>query len=234
MVCAACVSLALATPVWAQGEEEQAEAELMESVQDEPTDPSYNLPYAWNISFGVGTASGSNPVGSLVDEDAETISTFEIDNGFLASGRVARRFWWRLGAEVEFGYADPGVLLTETDLQGANVTTSPFGDFSYGYLGISARVDLVDARVTPFLLGGFAATFNSYPDGDNTNEPGFLFGGGLDVRIIRNIFLRGDVRGLRSTVDAPNLSRGLLEQNEADRSALATQVLWTVGLAVRF
>lgn len=232
---AAGVSLTIAAPVWAQGgQEEQSVVELMESAQEEPTDPSYNLPYTWNVSFGVGTASGSNPVGSIVDEDAMMISTFEIDNGVLINGRVARRFWWRLGGEAEFGYASPGVLLTETDLQGASVSTEPFGDFSFGYLGISARVDLVDARVTPFLLGGFAVTFNSYPEGDSGTEPGFLFGGGLEVRIIDNIFLRGDVRGLRSNVDAPNLTRGLLEQNEADRGALATQVLWTIGAAVRF
>jgi len=232
LVSAVVTSLMFAAPVWAQ-EEGQSEVDRMQSMEREPTDPSFTLPYTWNLAFGVGTASGANPVGSIVDEEAGLISTFDVDNGILVSGRVARRFWWRLGGEVEFGYASPGVLLTETDLQGASLEASDFGDYSFGYLAISARVDLVDARVTPFLLGGFAATFNSYPDGSST-EPGFIFGGGLDVHIFENFFLRGDVRGLRANIDAPALTRGLLEVDVENRSALVTEVLWTIGLAVRF
>ena len=226
------LGLSFAAPAWAQ-QGGQTEVEGMQSMQNEPTDPSYNLPYTWNISFGVGTASGANPVGSVIDEEEMTISTFELDSGALVSGRVARRIWWRLGGEAEFGYASPGVLLTETDLQGANVRTSPFADYSMGYLGFSARVDLVDARITPFLLGGLAVVFSQYDDDSSTNA-GFLFGGGLDVHIYKNFFLRGDVRGLRSNVDAPALSRGLLEMNVEDRGALSTQLLWTIGAAVRF
>lgn len=232
VVYAIIVGWAFAAPAWAQ--QGQAEVEGMQSVQNEPTDPSYNLPYTWNISFGVGTASGANPVGSVVDEEAMKISTFELDSGVLASGRVARRIWWRLGAEVEFGYASPGVLLTETDLQGASVVTSPFADYSMGYFSVSARVDLVDARITPFLLGGAALVFSQYAGDETSTNPGFLFGGGLDVQIFRNFLLRGDVRGLRSDVDAPLLSRGLLEMGVENREALSTQVLWTIGAAVRF
>jgi len=226
------ITLMFAAPAWAQTG--QSEVDSMQSMENEPTDPSYNAPYTWNISFGVGTASGANPIGSVVDEEQEKIFTFDVDSGMLISGRVARRVWWRLGVEGEFGYASPGVLVTETDLQGANIQTDPFGDFSFGYFGVSARLDLVDARITPFLLGGFAATFNSYPDGDSSTEPGFIFGGGLDVQIVDNIHFRGDLRGLRSSIDAELLSRGLLEQFEEDRSALVTQLLWTVGVAVRF
>jgi opacity protein-like surface antigen len=233
VVFAVLVAMAFAGPVWAQ-QEEQAEVERMQSMEEEPTDPSFDAPYTWNFSFGVGRASGANPVGSFVDEDAERISTFEIDGSYLISGRVARRMWWRLGIEGEFGYADPGVLVTETDLQGTNVQTEPFGDYSFGYFMINARVDLVDARITPFLLGGLAVTFNTYPGGDSSTEPGFNFGGGLDVQIYENFHLRGDIRGLRANIDAPFLSRGILEQFEQDRTALVTQLLWTIGVAVRF
>ncbi|MGD8331625.1 MAG: hypothetical protein PVJ49_19490 [Acidobacteriota bacterium] len=226
------ITLALAAPVWAQGSG-QSDVDTMQSVQNEPTDTSFTLPYTWNIAVGVGTASGANPVGSVTDEDQEKISTIAIDNGVLVTGRIARRMYWRLAPELEFGYASPGTSLTETDLQGANVTTNDYGEFSFGYVSLSARVDLVDARITPFLLGGFALTFNSYPDGASSTEPGFLFGGGVDVQVIKNFFLRADVRGLRANVDAPNLSRGLLEPGP-DRGALVTQVLWTVGVAVRF
>jgi len=235
------ITLMFAAPAWAQTG--QSEVDSMQSMENEPTDPSYNAPYTWNISFGVGTASGANPVGSFIpvvatplatDADELKIQTFDIDSGVLFSGRVAYRAWWRLGVEGEFGYAAPGVLITETNLQGANIETEPFGDYSFGYFSVSARIDLVDARITPFLTGGFAMTFNSYPEGESSTEPGFLFGGGLDVRLIDNIYLRGDLRGLRASIDAPLLSRGILEQFEADRGALSTQILWTLGVAVRF
>jgi len=226
------ITLVFAAPVWAQGSG-QSDVENMQTAQTEPTDPSFTLPYKWNIAVGIGTASGANPVGSVTDEEQEKVFTIDIDNGVLVTGRVARRIYWRLAPELEFGYASPGTALTETDLQGANVTTEPYGDYSFGYLSLSARVDLVDARITPFLLGGFALTFNSYPDGASSTEPGFVFGGGVDVHVIKNFFLRADVRGLRANIDAPNLSRGLLEPG-ADRGALVTQVLWTVGVAVRF
>ncbi len=237
-------SLLFTAPVWAQ-ESGQSQVDSMQSMQTEPTDPSYVAPYTWNVSFGVGTASGANPIGSIVDEDEEKIFTFDIDSGVYFAGRVARRMWWRLGVEGEFGYASPGVLITETDPQGQNVQTEPWADYSMGYVSASVRVDLVDARITPFLLGGFAVVFSSYDDrqvatplevdtSTSSTDPGFIFGGGLDVRIVDNINLRGDVRGLRSNVDAPLLSRGILEQFEEDRSALATQILWTLGVAVRF
>ena len=225
-------SLMFAIPAGAQ-EAGQSADDRMQAMENEPTDPSYNAPYAWNISFGVGTASGANPIGSIVDEEQSKIFTFDLDSGVLISGRVARRVWWRLGIEGEFGYASPGVLITETNLQGLNVTTEPFGDYSMGYGAISVRVDLVDARVTPFVLGGFAVVFSSYDD-EGSTDPGFIFGGGLDFRIKDGINLRGDLKGLRSNVDAPLLSRGILEQFEEDRGALSTQLLWTLGIAVRF
>jgi opacity protein-like surface antigen len=221
-----------AVPAWAQ-EAGQSAADRMQAMENEPTDPSYNAPYAWNISFGVGTATGANPVGSFVDEEQETIFTFDLDSGVLFNGRVARRVWWRLGVEGEFGYASTGVLVTETNLQGRNVTTEPFGDYSMGYGAANLRVDLVDARVTPFVLGGVAVVFSRY-DEESSTDPGFLFGGGLDVRITDGVYLRGDVKGLRSNVDAPLLSRGILEQFEDARKALSTQLLWTLGIAVRF
>ena len=75
--------------------------------------------------------------------------------------------------------------------------------------------------------------FSIYDD-EGSTDPGFIFGGGLDFRIKDGINLRGDLKGLRSNVDAPLLSRGILEQFEEDRGALSTQLLWTLGVAVRF
>lgn len=231
-VSAVVASLMFAAPAWAQ-EAGQSAADRMQAMENEPTDPSYDAPYEWNISFGVGTASGANPVGSFVDTEQGKIFTFDLDSGVLFSGRVARRVWWRLGIEGEFGYASPGVLITETSLAGRNVTTEPFADYSFGYGAASIRVDLVDARVTPFVLGGLAVVFSDFEGGSSTN-PGFLFGGGVDFHVVDNIYLRGDVKGLRADVDAPLLSRGILEQFEDSRDALSTQLLWTLGIAVRF
>lgn len=225
-------SLMFAVPAGAQ-EAGQSAADRMQAMENEPTDPSFNAPYAWNISFGVGTASGANPIGSIVDQEQGKIFTFDLDGGVLLNGRVARRVWWRLGIEGEFGYASPGVLITNTDLVGRNVATEPFADYSFGYGAVSLRVDLVDARVTPFVLGGFAVVFSSYEE-ESSTDPGFIFGGGLEFRIREGINLRGDLKGLRSNVDAPLLSRGILERFEEDGSALSTQLLWTLGIAVRF
>ncbi len=245
-------SFLIAAPVWAQQSGQAGGSGQMQSqsggmqAAEEPTDPTFVAPYTWNVSFGVGTASGANPIGSIVDEENGKIFTFDIDSGVLISGRVARRVWWRLGVEAEFGYASPGTEVTETNLQGLNITTSKWADLSEVFFGVSARVDLVDARVTPFLLGGVAVVSTSYDApvatpfaGDATGSesatnPGFLFGGGLEVRIVEGFHLRGDVRGLRSNVDQALLVRGILEQFVEDRDALATQFLWTIGLAYRF
>lgn len=233
-------SLLFAVPVWAQESGQSQSEGMRQSTAEAEMDPTYVSPYVWNVGVGVGTVSGANPVGSIIDDEEEKIFTFDIGDGFLISGRAARRLWWRLGAEVEGGYSSPGVLVTETDLAGQSLTTSDFGDYSFGYVSVSARIDLTDARVTPFLLGGFAVVFASVPenpdDPGNTSEvnPGFIFGGGLDVRIKDNINLRGDVKGLRSNIDAPLLSRGILIPNEELGDALSTQVLWTIGVAVRF
>ena len=229
IVSAAVVALFfIAAPVGAQ----EARAPFPPPQQMDRADAPTEFPYAWNVSFGVGKASGANPVGSSVDEEAGKVSTFELDSGVFVGGRVARRVWWRLGGEVEFAYASSGVLLTETDIEGRNVETSDFGPYSMTYGAGSVRLDLVDARITPFLTGGFAVVVSSV-DGDRDTNMGFLFGGGLDVKIVNNVYLRGDVRGLRSNVDAPLLSRGIIDEALLSK-ALATQLLWTLGVAVRF
>jgi opacity protein-like surface antigen len=241
----------ITVPAWAQGAGQMEQAGQSQSGDmrpaEEPTDPTFVSPYTWNVSFGVGTASGANPIGSLVDVDEGKIYTFDFDRGVLISVRAARRVWWRLGIEGEFGYASPGTEVTTTNLQGLNIVTSPWADLSEAYVSASARLDLVDARVTPFLLGGIAVVFSSYDPpratlplpgtstgSESSTNPGFLFGGGLDVRIKDGIHLRGDIRGLRSNVDQELLVRGILEQFVEDRDALATQFLWTIGLAYRF
>ena len=228
------VALLFAAPVWAQESQEQAGDQTMTTAE---MDPTYDAPYVWYISFGFGGISGANPIGSIVDEDEEKISTFDFGNGGFFSARGGRRLWWRLGVEGEFGYGSPGVEVTETNLQGRDITTSDFSDYSVGLISVSARFDLTDSRVTPFLLGGGAVVFSRIEADTGTEgdtNPGFLFGAGMDVRLKDSVNLRGDVRGLRSKIDAPLLSRGILVPNVEAGKALSTMWLWSIGVSVRF
>lgn len=234
IVSAVVVALSCAAPVWAQESQEPAGDQRMTTAE---LDPTYDAPYVWYVSFGVGGVSGANPIGSIVDEDAAKVFTFDLGSGGFFSVRAGRRMWWRLGVEAEFGYGSPGVEVTETDLQGRNVTTSDFGDYSVGLISVSGRFDLADSRITPFLLGGVAVVFSRIESEMGTEadtNPGFLFGGGLDVRLKDNVNLRGDVRGLRSKINAPLLSRGILLPNVEAGKALSTIWIWSIGVSLRF
>ena len=155
------VASLFAAPVWAQELEGQTSKQTMEPAE---IDPTYDAPYGWYISFVsipyLGGAVGANPIGTGVDEENEKTLTFDLGSGGFYSGRAGRRVWWRLGVEGEFGYGSPGVEVTETNLQGRNITTSDFGDYSIGFVAVSARLDLTDSRFTPFLLSGPALVLN--------------------------------------------------------------------------
>jgi len=225
------VGLGFAGPAWAQ---EAGQGQTGGLQQPPPADPGYGeLPYKWNISAGVGSLTGANPIGSSVDEDAQRVFTFEIDSGTAFNLRVARRFWWRLGVEGEFGYASPGINQITTNVNGADVTTEAFADYSMSYGSINARLDLVDARITPFLLAGVAVVAGNI-DGESDVNPGFVYGGGLDIGIADEFVIRADIKGIRSGVDAPLLSRGILVQFEDPGDALSTVYVWTLGVGFRF
>ncbi len=233
-----------AAPVWAQELEGQTSKQTIEPAE---IDPMYDAPYDWYISFVsipyLGGVVGSNPIGSVVDEENEKTLTFDLGSGGFYSVRAGRRVWWRLGLEGEFGYGSPGVELTETNLQGRNITVSDFGDYSLGFVALSARLDLTDSRFTPFLLSGAAVVLNRIDTDTGTTEgklnPGFLFGGGMEVELKDNFYLRSDLRGLRSQVNAPLLSGGRLLPTVDDlgftkERALSTMWLWSIGVTVRF
>ena len=226
--------LLFAAPVWAQESQEQVGDQTMSTGE---LDPTYDAPYSWYFSLGFGGVSGANPIGSFVDEDEQIISTFDFGNGGFFSARGGGRVWWRLGVEGEFGYGSPGVELTETNLQGREVVTSEFGEYSLGLISVSARLDLTDSRFTPFLLGGAALVFSRIEATTGTEgdtNPGFVFGGGMDMRLKDNVNIRGDLRGLRSEINAPLLSRGIIVPNTEPGAALSTMWLWSIGVSVRF
>ena len=237
------VASLFAAPVWAQELEGQTSKQTMEPAE---IDPTYDAPYGWDISFVsipyLGGAVGANPIGTVVDEENEKTLTFDLGSGGFYSGRAGRRVWWRLGVEGEFGYGSPGVEVTETNLQGRNITTSDFGDYSVGFIAVSARLDLTDSRFTPFLLSGPALVLNRIGTDTGTEgklNPGFLFGGGMEVELKDNFYLRSDLRGLRSQVNAPLLSGGRLLPTVDDlgfrkERALSTMWLWSIGVTVRF
>ena len=237
------VGLLFAAPVWAQGLQDRADDQGMNTAE---VDPMYDAPYEWYLSFVsipyLGGVVGSNPIGSVIDEENEKALTFDLGSGGFYSVRAGRRVWWRLGVEGEFGYGSPGVEMTETNLQGRNVTTSDFGDYSVGFIAVSARLDLTDSRLTPFLLSGVGLVLNRIETDAGTEgetNPGFLFGGGMEVRLKDNFNLRSDLRGLRSKVNAPLLSGGRLlpivdDFGFAQEKALSTMWIWSIGVTVRF
>ena len=237
------VAQLFAAPVWAQEVQDQTGEQTTRTVE---IDPTYDAPYGWYISFVsipyLGGVVGANPIGSVVDEENEKALTFDLGSGGFYSARAGRRVWWRLGVEGEFGYGSPGVEVTETNLQGRNITTSDFGDYSVGFIAVSARLDLTDSRFTPFLLSGPALVLNRIGTDTGTEgklNPGFLFGGGMEVELKDNLYLRSDLRGLRSQVNAPLLSGGRLLPTVDDlgfrkERALSTMWLWSIGVTVRF
>ncbi len=224
--------LLLVGPVWAQqSEESQVEAETQEMVQsaNSTDDP---LPYKWQIGGGVGQMSGATPVGGV--DNIFFTTGFETGSATMFNVRGSARLWWRLGAEVEFGQGEPGINALLTDPNGQQLTEFFFADYSQSYLSVSARIDLVDARITPFLLGGFAGVFSSGEEDSQTNA-GFLFGGGVDVAVSGPLFVRADVKGLRSDVDAAGLTRGrAITGVPAIAPPVSTQVLWSIGIGIRF
>ena len=219
-------------PVWAQQSEEarvEAQTQQMARSANSTDNP---LPYRWQIGGGVGQMSGATPVGAV--DNIFFTTGFETGSSTMFNVRGSARLWWRLGAEVEFGHADPGVNAVLTDPNGQQLTEFFFADYSQSYLSVSARIDLVDARITPFLLGGFAGVFGSGEQASQTSA-GFLFGGGIDVAVYGPLVVRADVKGLRSGVDAVGLTRGrLITGVEPIDLPLSTQVLWSIGIGIRF
>jgi hypothetical protein len=220
------VALLLAAPVWAQqaqgGEAPQA---TMPVLQDEERP---GPPYDWAFSLGIGRSSGATVIGSVADEELGTITAFQIGSGTLFEARAAKRVWWRLGGEAELGYASPGLDAIQSNEDGSDRSRFQFAELNEVYVSASVRLDMVDAWITPFLLGGVAVV-NSSTAGDSTAKPAFLFGGGVEVGVRGPLYFRADVTGLRSSTDPAALTGGVLETG-----SVATRVLWTVGLGIRY
>lgn len=225
-------AMGLATPAWGQSASNEQRQPTMQEQQAGTGAAEPGTAYRWNVSISGGNISGATSVGAV--ENLFFITGFETGSGTLFSGRAAYRAWWRLGGEVELGAASPGVDAVLTDLNGAQRTQFDFADYAMTYVSFSLRLDLVDAFATPFLVAGPAFVFGD-TEGESNTEAGFLFGGGIDVKVYGPVIVRFDVKGLRSKVDAVGLTRGrLVTEGAIEDPPLSTQVLWTIGIGVRF
>jgi opacity protein-like surface antigen len=197
----------------------------MPVLQDDETPAP---PYNWTFSLGIGRSSGATVIGSVEDEELGTVTAFEIGSGTLFEARAAKRIWWRLGGEAELGYASPGLDAIQSTSDGSNQSRFQYAELSEVYVSASVRLDLVDAWITPFLLGGVAVVRSSTAE-ESTTKPAFLFGGGVEVGVRGPVYFRADVTGLRSSTNPAALTGGVLETG-----SVATRVLWTVGLGIRY
>lgn len=150
------------------------------------------------------------------------------------------RFGWafapRFDLELEYGRSSPGLIATLTDLQGQGKTEVDFADLDLDYLVAVVNYSMIERsrRVVPYLsLGvGTVSVSSSTESIADDRKPGLIFGAGLRVRVIDNLALRADLRGLRSGFGT--------KQQEGDLPGVfvgdfnASNVLWSVGLDLRF
>lgn len=220
-------------PAWAQ----EAGAAQYEEVEEEG-------PYPYRFAFSV---FGGNLSGGTSFERVENlffVTTFETDSDEIRGLRGSGRVWWRLGVEVEHARSSPGVNAVVADLAGEGRTVVPFAALDLSYVSLGGRFDVTDTWVTPFLVAG-VAWFDAEIDGSRQDSStGLLFGGGVEVPLpflelpfLKAIFVRGDVRGLRSHIDVVELAPRRFPPDDETEDVIGdvvTQVAWTIGLGVRF
>lgn len=236
------VALSLATPARAGQEEGNEGTPPYAGVEDSESPDggdSQESPYPrwWAFSAFGGRLSGGTPIGSV--GNPFFLATFETDSDGLWGVRGAGRIFWRLGFEVEYARSSPGLDAVLTDLLGRDRTVVPFSSLEISYLSAAARMDLTDSWLVPFLMAGIANVSVEVDESRDESAAGLLFGGGVEVPLPfqERIFIRGDVRGLRSDVAILDFApRRFPVDGEAEEATdeLATHVIWTIGLGVRF
>lgn len=227
-VLAALVLLLPAAPARAQEEDRPAQG------VDEMAVESFEYGYRYAVGVFAGQASGGNPV--LTVQNPFFNSTFQTGSSTAWGIRATLPVWWRLAGELEFLRSSPGIDVILTDPSGADRSELPFAELDMTMMSASARFDLADALINPFLLGGLSVTSFSGEDDDSDLSLGIVFGGGIEIPIpldrAEGFFARVDVRGLRAHVSAANLPAAMVEGDTG--SPLSTQVTWTLGAGYRF
>jgi opacity protein-like surface antigen len=222
----------------AQGAEEGA---TQEDSMAEPTESPYMNPdegwkdHRFHVGAFVGGLSGGTSVG--LAENLLFRTQFDVDSGTLYGARVGWVFAPRFDLEVEFGTSSPGLDATITDLSGQGKTVVPFAALDISYLMGVVNYSVIDRnkRIVPFLSLGVGMVRSDSSDNDSigNTETGIVYGGGVKVRIIDILAIRGEVRGMRSGL-------GTNQENPGDLPAVfvndfnASFLIWSVGAELRF
>lgn len=188
----------------------------------------------WLVSGFGGRVTGGTSVGFT--ENIVFRSQFEQGTDTTWGFRVGRVVAPRFDVELEYGRSSPGLNAVLTDLAGQGRTEVSFADMDLNWLTAAVNYSVIERsrQVVPYLtLGvGRLGVSSSTEPGIDSGEIAIIFGLGVRVRTLRAIAFRTDVRGLRSGI------RG--KQEDPSRPAVldsefsGTNLLWTVGLELRF
>jgi opacity protein-like surface antigen len=144
-----------------------------------------------------------NAFGSFVTQSSGQQVTLAptTSAGFLATYRHALK--QRHAVELNYAFSRNSQNYTVTDLSGnqsLNSIRSSVHEASADYVFTPRK----SARLSPFLLAGGGALIFSPVNNSNNTAPGaateakgvFVYGGGADYRLLRNVALRLQYRGL--------------------------------------
>ncbi len=235
---------ALAAPLGPVGPAAQAQLPAAQQRQQGGGPPAqapapYDEPeQAWREHrFLVGAFGGRLTSGTSLGtiDNVFFRSTFDTGGDTLVGFRVGWAVAARFDAELEYGRAEPGVVAVLSDLQGRSRTEVPFADLSIEYVtaGVTFAVIERSHRLVPYLMFGVGVV-DASSDAEPTiggTEIGLLYGIGLKARASERIWLRGELRGLRSGFgrdresELPGLFRGEFR---------SSNLLWSMGVEVRF
>ncbi len=231
-ICLAALGALTLVPSAAFGQED-ATAEL-------PQESSYMEPDAgWEdqrfyIGGFAGNMTGGTPLGSI--ENVFFRSSYVMDSNSMWGLRAGFTLSARFDFEVEYGRSSPAMNVILTNLAGQGKTEFLFADLQINYTMGVVNYSLLERsrRIVPLLSLGYGTVgvSSGAAEIDNSRQMGLVFGGGLRVRIVENLGLRADVRGLR-TGFGPKQEEGQLP-SVFYRGFVATNLYWSVGVEFRF
>ncbi len=230
--------LALALPglAWAQEADStpaQAEEAGGETSRYDNPDAGWES-RRFHVGGFYGRLSGGTALGTIENVFFRTQVNMDTDNAF--GFRVGWSATARFDVELEYGSSSPGLLATLTDLRGQGKTEVPFADLDMTWVTASVNYSMIERtrRIVPYLTVGLGiVSVSSDAEGIvDATQPGLVFGGGLRIRLVDQIALRADARGLRSGF-------GTKQEDDALPGVFigefnASNFLWTLGLDIRF
>ncbi len=205
-----------------------------------PQESSYMEPDAgWKdqrfyVGGFAGNMTGGTPLGSV--ENIFFRSSYVMDSNSMWGLRAGFIFSSRFDVELEYGRSSPPMNVILTNLAGQGKTEFPFADLQINYTMGVVNYSLLERsrRIVPILSLGYGTVgvSSAAAEIDSSRQMGLVFGGGLRVRIVENLGLRADVRGLR-TGFGPKQEEGQLP-SVFFRGFVATNLYWSAGVEFRF